>query len=411
MKGNYKVTIIGASIAGCIAALMYAEKGIKVLIIDKLTSIESYKRHCTHFVQPCGIPILKRLNLFKDIDQLGLRSKARFWTGAGWLESKKNNYTNDEYAINLERSKFDPYIKNVVNKHPLIELKLNANLTSIVVDDDKKHLVSYSIDNEIYTQESNLVVAADGRYSNVAKIVDNPTTIYPNDRFVYFAYYKDLEIKNTNFSDFWVLGENIAFIYPLLDQQSLIALYIHDTEKKEWKKDPEMNFNKLVNSLHDGPNINNATCLTSIIGMSDIRTFLRNPLHQEIPFIGDAALSLDPAAGTGCSFALLTASWLVDYTSGNIEDPKKLEESLVQYAKKHSEWMVPHVKGITADSLVTKDVNSDNKFYTKIIESEKLTEAFLDLTGRLITPKEFYKIIFKESIAQRKKQVALKVNQ
>jgi len=95
----------------------------------------------------------------------------------------------------------------------------------------------------------------------------------------------------------------------------------------------------------------------------------------------------------------------LDRTSEVIDNPSKLQQALQEYSEKHLDWMTPHIKGITADSLVTKDVNSDNKFYSKIIESEKLTEAFLDLTGRLITPKEFQKIFFKESVAKRKKQL------
>jgi len=283
MKNNFYITIIGASMAGCASALMYAEKGIRVLLIDKGSSIESYKKHCTHFVQPCGISVLKRLGVYKDLNQFGFKSKARFWTGAGWLESKKHDYTNDEYAINLERSKFDPYIKKVVDKHPLIELRLNANVVS-VSENDNQHTVNYQIGDQMFQQTSKLVVAADGRYSSVSKITNNESIIYPNDRFVYFAYYKDLVVNNTNFSDFWMLGENIAFIYPLLNGNSLVALYIHDAEKKAWKQNPEFHFNELVNSLEDGPDIRNASRLTSIIGMTDIRTFYRKALHNNIPF-------------------------------------------------------------------------------------------------------------------------------
>ena len=407
MKNTNEIIIVGASIAGCSAALMYAEKGIRVLIIDKATSMESYKKHCVHFVQPCGIPILKRIGLYKDIDQLGLLTKARFWTGAGWLASKEHYYTNEDYAINLERSKFDPYIKKVVDNHPLIDLKLNASVTSINANNNQ-YVVAYTHNDEIFTETAQLAIAADGRFSKVAMITDNQAIIYPSDRFVSFAYYKDLEIENMNFSDGWMLGATNGFIYPLIDGHSLIAFYIHDVEKKKWKQNPEEHFNNLVNALPDGPNIKKATRLTRIIGMSDLRTFYRAPLHAEIPFIGDATLSLDPLAGTGCSFALLSASWLVDCTLDVLGDKEKLQEALTKYSEKHTQWMTPHIKGITADSLVTKDVDSDNKFYEKIIESEKLTEAYLDLTGRLITPKEFQKIFFKETMAQRKKAITLK---
>ena len=40
---NFDIIIVGASIAGCTAALLYAQKSIKVLLIDKIKSDESYK--------------------------------------------------------------------------------------------------------------------------------------------------------------------------------------------------------------------------------------------------------------------------------------------------------------------------------------------------------------------------------
>ncbi|MGB3466938.1 MAG: NAD(P)/FAD-dependent oxidoreductase [Cyclobacteriaceae bacterium] len=400
LNDSYPVIIIGASIAGCTAACLYANRGVKVLLLDKTSSLENYKTHCTHFVQPCGSPVLRKVGVYEDIDRLGMKSKARFWTSAGWIESKTDSYSNNEYAINLERSRFDPYIKKKVKDHPLIDISLNSKVEKTDYDATSgEYSVGFNRGSEHITKKARLVVAADGRHSTVAGILKNEATVYPNERFVYFGYYKNLPHYDRKFSDFWVLGKHMAFIYPLLDNHSLIALFIHESEKQKWKRDLQNSFTELVASLPDGPDISVAEPAGPIRGMSDIRSFHRSPLHATTPFIGDAVLSLDPAAGTGCSFALLSADWLVEHTTEALHDREELLNGLEQYASQHTDFMSPHIKGITADSRVTKDINVDKKFYATVIESDELKEAFFDLGGRLISPKDFQKLFIKNAFA------------
>ena len=399
MKNDFhSVIIVGASIAGCTAALLYANKGIDVLVLDKVHDFSAYKKHCTHFLQPCCIPVLKDLDIYEDILKIGKKSKAQFWTSAGWLLSTKANYGNGDYAINVERSKIDPYLKKVIDKHPLITLQLDSNILAVEnVDELNQTKVEFSTDGIIKSLNTNLLVAADGRYSKLGQLTENNTEIYPNDRFVHFAYYKhtsDSAIA-TDFSKFWILGEDMAFVYPLMDDTLLIALYINKERKEMWRKNLEGCFNEMVNSLDGGPELAELKPLTSIYGMNDIASLKRSPVHKNIAFIGDASLSLDPAAGTGCSFAILSASWLVKHTVETIGNKTDLLKGLMNYSEEHTNWFSPHIKGITADSLVKKDIHSDKVFYSTLLNNEQLLEDYLDLTGRLITPKEFQKLFFK----------------
>ncbi|XGU18215.1 NAD(P)/FAD-dependent oxidoreductase [Rhodococcus sp. 3Y1] len=53
--------IVGASIAGCAAAIMYAQQGLRIALLDARSDIRAHKVLCTHHLQPCGAPILQRL--------------------------------------------------------------------------------------------------------------------------------------------------------------------------------------------------------------------------------------------------------------------------------------------------------------------------------------------------------------
>lgn len=48
---SYDVAVVGASIAGCTAARLYAQRGARVALIERRPSLDAYKTVCTHFIQ------------------------------------------------------------------------------------------------------------------------------------------------------------------------------------------------------------------------------------------------------------------------------------------------------------------------------------------------------------------------
>ncbi|MER2205169.1 MAG: NAD(P)-binding protein, partial [Rhodococcus sp. (in: high G+C Gram-positive bacteria)] len=43
--------IVGASIAGCAAAIMYAQQGLRIALLDARSDVRAHKVLCTHHLQ------------------------------------------------------------------------------------------------------------------------------------------------------------------------------------------------------------------------------------------------------------------------------------------------------------------------------------------------------------------------
>ena len=128
----------------------------------------------------------------------------------------------------------------------------------------------------------------------------------------------------------------------------------------------------------------------------------RSVVKEGIPFIGDAALSLDPMSGVGCGFAFQSASWLVDHTMEALTQDKELEPALEAYADHHSRQLGPHAAGIIAESLAGPDSVQKTALLTKVVQDPELTDSFLALTGRLITPQHFQMLYLKKMFSREK---------
>ncbi len=403
MKTDYDVIIIGASVAGCTSAIFYARKGLSVLLLEKASDENSYKKICTHFIQPCCVPILKELGLYnKIIEAGGIETKAEFWTEAGWIKTELPTYENGDYAINISREQLDPLFKKTAAETANITLLYNSVATDI--DTVNAKTVTYNFDDKSISKSANLIVCADGRFSKMAGKLENQAEELINDRFVYFAYYKGVDLKNNNSNSlFWMLGEDMAFIYPLSNDTTLLSIYIDKRKKANWSGDVSTIFENAIKTLPDAPDMSNAVRISPFHGMNKIDTLIRKPVVNKVAFIGDATTALDPASGVGCGFAMMGASWLVDHTANSlITNLNELPQALEEYASYHSKWMKPHIKGIAADSRIRPNRDNEMAFYAELIKDKSIKEKFLSLTGRLITPNQFQSFFFKQRQKNKK---------
>lgn len=104
------VVIVGASIAGCACAILLAQRGFELRLLDHRIALNSYKTLCTHFIQPFTNDILHELRLSHLLTSAySMPTKAMFFA-ANTIIDLDGGYTDDEvfaYAHNIERRIFD----------------------------------------------------------------------------------------------------------------------------------------------------------------------------------------------------------------------------------------------------------------------------------------------------------------
>lgn len=311
----YDVAIVGAGIAGCAAALLYAQKGIRVALIEKQQDMAAYKRLCTHFLQPSAVPVLKKLGLYKDVlDAGGIHSTMRLRTRWGAFNVPNPGASR---GINIRRELLDPLLRERAAKHPLIDLYSGYKVVSLLTQQGEVRGLRMQDDSESSLEiRAKLTVAADGRHSRLAKLANAPAFSQPNERFSYYAYYRNLPRYSDNNTQVWLVDEGQAYVaaFPQNNDLTLVSCYVPEAKFPEWQGEPETRYQQFVADLGDGPPLDQGERVGELMGMRKAPSTYRKPVQPGLAFTGDAALAIDPLAGIGCSWAMISSTQLVEST-------------------------------------------------------------------------------------------------
>lgn len=339
-RANYDVVIVGASIAGCTAAILLARQGATVALIERNRNANSFKRTCTHFLQPSAVPTLDRLGLAPLISAAGAaRPRLDIWTPSGWIADPEPNGNS---GYNIRREKLDPILRQMAADTKGVDLFLGHRVAGLIEENG----VITGVRAEAAAEGeqvfgARLVVGADGRQSQVAKLAGMRAHIGENRRVAFFAYFRDVQLRQANVAQAWFADPDVALAFPT-DDGVVIASVMSPVPAASWQSDKEGKFRRLFSSMPDAPSLEHAERISPILGANDLPVIWRNTTRPGFALIGDAGFAPDPIWGVGCGWAFQSAEWLADCVTGQFERPRDLDQALRRYRKIHRRHLIGH---------------------------------------------------------------------
>ncbi len=186
---SYDAVVVGASLAGCSAAILLGRAGARVALVEKRPDPRAFKRVCTHFIQASAIPTLERLDLLEPMMEAGaVRYVNRIWTRWGWVQAPRDRVA---HSINLPREALDPIVRDAAAATPGVDLLLGRSAIDVLREEGGACGVTVrDREGEEEALLGQLVVGADGRDSRVAEIAGLSGRRLPHGRFVYSGYFE-----------------------------------------------------------------------------------------------------------------------------------------------------------------------------------------------------------------------------
>jgi len=335
---SFDVVIIGASAAGCAIAILFAQKGLNVALVEQRISLNAFKKVCTHYLQPELIPYFKKMGVWEGILEAGaVPSHMSVRTQWGVVNLP---HLGEQRGMNLRREKLDPILRKKAASFSNIHLFSGYKLERLLTQNKRYSGVDIrEVNGDVHRLRALLVVGADGRASQCARLSGVSESRVENERFSYFSFYKHLPERYQGDTQVWIMDEGESYIsaFPNDSDLTLVGAYLANRHLPEWQGDIEAQYERYIRSLPDGPQIDRADRVSPIFGMKKGDSILRHAAVPGLALVGDAALAVDPLSGAGIMLAIKSAAMLADTLSSPLQtqDVSKVDRSLNRYRRKH----------------------------------------------------------------------------
>jgi flavin-dependent dehydrogenase len=338
---DYDAVIVGASLAGCAAAIELGRAGSRVALVEQRPDPAAFKRTCSHFIQASAVPTLERLGLLEPIMAAGaVRSRMRARVPWGWIDPPPERAG---YAVNLRRELLDPLIRETAAATPGVELMLGLAADGLVREEGAfRGVVVRDPDGAETTLRGRLVIGGDGRESRVAELAGVATKTLPHGRFAYGAYYEGALPAGAPAASIWLMDPQWAAAFPTDAELVFYAAMPTKDLLPEFKRDPEAALLSFLESAPDPPPIREARRVGPMLGKLEMPNRVRTPIQPGLALIGDAALATDPLFGVGCGWALQSAEWLADSVAPALGGAEPLQRGLARYRRRHRRELRGH---------------------------------------------------------------------
>ena len=384
---EFDVAVVGASVAGCSAARLFAQSGASVALIEQRDDPAAFKVVCTHAILPPATPTIERLGLAQLLLERGVpRTGAEFWTPyGGWLAMP-----DEMRGWGVTRRTLDPLLRDLTVNTPGVELFAGWAAKRVLLDHARP--AGFEVEDRSHRRmriRARLLVGADGRDSTVARIAGVPGRVRPHNRFFYFAYWRGVrQVRKLNapFIRLWILDPDGAAQFPNEDDLTVLVAAYHRSRLAEVRADLEGSYIRALAGLPDGPDLSEAERVSKLLGKLEMPNVIRPAARPGIAVVGDAALATDPLFGVGLAFAFQMAEWLVDETSGSLDDRRELDHALRRYRRKFLWRLGPHHFQITDFSTARKTTPLERRMFRKAAVDPEVARAFGHILARERSP-------------------------
>lgn len=335
--------VVGASLAGCSTAMLLAQQGARVALVEQRADPQAFKKICGHYVQSSALPTIERLGLLEKLLEGGaVRSRFRMWTPSGLITPPGESAVAP--GLNLRRERLDPIMRAAAAATPGVELLTGRAVDRLIADSGRACGVeAQDVGGGRVSIHARVVIGADGRDSRVAKLAGIDGRFGEHGRFSYAAYFRGPPPTGSPDATVWFLDPDWAAAFPTDDGLTLYACMPTKHRLSEFKGDLAGALTDFMARLPAAPPIRESERVAPVTGRVHMPNIRRAPVGRGLALVGDAAVATDPLWGVGCGWAIQTGEWLADALAPAMAGDETLERGLRRYRRRHRAGLLAHV--------------------------------------------------------------------
>lgn len=360
----YDAVIVGARCAGASLAIFLAQKGYRVLLLDRARfPSDTVSTHITG-----EIDIYKRLGVLQKLESAGAPPLTRMRVDIEGNVFESNMITTPR-AIGLRRFWFDQILIKEALSYDTVELLQESTMKEILFSDGRAIGLRYVSQGKEGCVYGRVIIGADGRYSKVAKQV-KAKRLFTADRMLpaYYAYFEKVDpLPIPAVEWYWNKGD-IIFCTPTDSALHSIIVMPPYEEHRAWTADP---LNCLLERIHRTENLSvrlkQAQLHSKVRGIGSIPMHLYQAYGDGWALVGDAGALVHPVSGTGMDDAVSSAEYLAQALAAYLSAQKTWDEALKEYEEQRDARITPQFNRVLNLLERAAPLNSENLAWLRTI--------------------------------------------
>lgn len=304
MNTLWDAVLVGAGPAGSATALGLAERGHRVVLLDR--RVAGGDKVCGEGLMPPGVAALERLGVALP-SQMG-----HPFVGIGYHAGRATARARfpGEAGRGVRRLHLDAHLARAVEAHPAIEVRRPVRVRGAQVAVD-----GVVVRTDHGDMRGRALVAADGLHSPLRKTLGLERPIGPLRRYGARQHFRTVE-PVLPWVDVHAGGQGELYLTPVGPHLVNVALLFGEGVARRFRGGLQLEFDAIVAQYPRlAPLLAGAEPVSDVALTGPLRRACTDVVADATVLVGDAAGFVDAVTGEGMSLSLLSAELAVDTLS------------------------------------------------------------------------------------------------
>lgn len=385
----YDAIVVGARVAGSPCAMRLAQRGYRVLLIDRAKFPSDTMS--TLYLQPEAVSALSRWGLLEAVVSSGCPAIRSWRWGIDELTLEGFPWSPDgqDHSYAPRRTALDPILLQAAVRAGA-EVRERVAFNDVVRDDSGRvvGVRATTAEGTTFVEHARVVIGADGLRSRVADAVG--ATRYVDKPGLICGYYAFWSGVSAHAMETYIRDGRMALLLPTNDALTLVWVGEHADRFHEFRSDIEGNYLRGLDALGQGARVRAGKREERFVGTAGMPMYFRQSHGDGWALVGDAAYHKDPITAQGIADAFRFAELLADAIHAGLGGERPLAEALADYQRRRDELAMPLSEWTYRQSALTPPSDSVKAVLRALADRPDDVRRFMGLNAGTVSPTEFF---------------------